>query len=44
MSGWHSQMMPAAQQNSTLAYTRKILLKNAARSSSSVTAESCQAS
>jgi hypothetical protein len=44
MSSWHSMMMPATQQNSTLAYTRNILEKNAWRSVSSVTAESCHAS
>ena len=44
MRSWHSMMMPATQQNSTLAYTRNILEKNASRSVSSVTAESCHAS
>ena len=44
MSTWHSMMIPATQQNKTLAYTRKILEKNASRSVSSVTAESCHAS
>ena len=42
--GWHSQMTPATQQNMTAAYTRNTLLKNAERSDSSVTAESCHAS
>ena len=44
ISSWHSIMMPATQQNSTLAYTRNILEKNTSRSASSVTAESCHAS
>ena len=42
--GWHSQMTPATQQNMTAAYTRNTLLKNADRSYSVATAESCHSS